>query len=97
MLNVLYVNIEHSKSNYEYSKSFMEFLEDLSLVLYSSSYTPHPSVLSSNSAANHNLYADDTQLLLSFSALDFSRNITHSRDGIELNELLILHFEFYTV
>jgi len=26
----------------------------------------------SNSSANHLLYADDTQLLLSFSALDFS-------------------------
>jgi len=31
----------------------------------------------SNSAANHQLYANDTQLLLSFLALDFSHNITH--------------------
>jgi len=30
----------------------------------------------SNAAANHHLYANDTQFLLSFSALDFSRNIT---------------------
>jgi len=53
----------------------MEYLKDLSLVLYSSSYTPLLSI--SNSAANHHLYADDTQLLLSFSA-----NITHFENTI---------------
>jgi len=49
-------------------------------VLYSSSYAPLLSSLStviSNSAANHHLYTDDTQLLVSFSALDLSHNITH--------------------
>jgi len=29
------------------------------------------------SAANDHLYADDTQLILSFPALDFSHDITH--------------------
>jgi len=32
--------------------------------------------------ANHHLYADDTQLLLSFSALDFSHNITYLENTI---------------
>jgi len=40
-----YVNIENS-INHLYSNFFMEFLKDLSLVLYSSSYTPLLSVLS---------------------------------------------------
>jgi hypothetical protein len=40
-------------------------------------YTTPLSTIISNSSANHHLYADDTQLFLSFSALDFSRNITH--------------------
>jgi len=58
----------------------MEFLKDPSLVLYSSSYTPLLSVLSYlYSSANYQLYADDTQVLLSFSALDFSHNITHHK------------------
>jgi len=35
-----------------------------------------------NSSANDQLYADDTQLLLSFSALDFSHNITHLENTI---------------
>jgi len=61
-----------------YSNCFIEFLNDPSLLLYSSSYTPLLSVgVISNSAANHHLYTDDTQLLLIFSALDFSHNITH--------------------
>jgi len=40
-------------------------------------YTTPFSTVISNLAANYHLYADDTQLLLSFSALDFSHNITH--------------------
>jgi len=48
-------------------------LGHLLFVLYN---TPLSTVIY-NSAANHNLYADDTQLLLSFSALDFSHNFTH--------------------
>jgi len=58
----------------------MEFLKDLSLVLYSSSYKPLLLVLSYhnvNSATNHHLHADDIQLLISFFVLDFSPNITH--------------------
>jgi len=39
-------------------------------------YTTPLSTVISNSSANHHLYADDTQLFLSFSALDFSHNIT---------------------
>jgi len=45
-------------------------------------YTPPFSTVISNSAANHPLYADDTQLLLSFSALNFSHNITHLENTI---------------
>jgi len=43
--------------------------------------TPLSTVIS-NSAANHHLFADDTQLILSFSALDFSHNITHLENTI---------------
>jgi len=60
----------------------MEFLKDPSLVFYSSSYAPPLSTVISNSSVNHQLYADDTQLLLSFSALDFSHNITHLENTI---------------
>jgi len=44
--------------NHLYSNTFMEFLKDPSLILYSSSYlytTPLSTVIS-NSAANHHLY-----------------------------------------
>jgi len=69
--------------NHLYSNIFMEFLKDPSLVLYSSSYIPILSVLSYLiKSANHQLYADDTQLLISFSALDFSHNITHLENTI---------------
>ena len=40
-------------------------------------YTTPLSTVISNSSANRHLYADDTQLLLSFTAADFSYNITH--------------------
>jgi len=48
---------------------FILFTTPLSTVIY-------------NSSANHQLYADDTQLLLSFSVLDFSHNITHLENTI---------------
>jgi len=40
-------------------------------------YTTPLSTVISNSAANHHLYTDDTKIISSFSALDFSHNITH--------------------
>ena len=63
---------------------FTVFLKDQSSVLYSSFYTPLLLVqyVISNSSANHHLCADDTQLLLSFSAVDFSYNITHLENTI---------------
>jgi len=45
-------------------------------------YTTPLSTVISNSSANHQLYADDTQLLLQFSALDFIHNITHLKNTI---------------
>ena len=45
-------------------------------------YTTPLSTVISNSSADHHLYADDTQLLLSFSAADFSYNITHLKNTI---------------
>jgi hypothetical protein len=53
-------------------------LKDLFSDLFSLSYTPLLSVytVTSNCSANHRLYADDTQLFLSFSAADFAYNIS---------------------
>ena len=45
-------------------------------------YTTPLSTVISKSSADHHLYADDTQLLLSFSAADFSYNITHLENTI---------------
>jgi len=45
-------------------------------------YTTPLSTVISNSSANHNLYDDNTQLLLSLSALDFSHNITHLENTV---------------
>jgi len=45
-------------------------------------YTTPLSTVRSNSAANHHLYADDTQRFLSFSGLDYSYNITHLENTI---------------
>jgi len=61
--------------------SIIEFLKFPTFVLYSSSYTSCLSVLF-NSAAYEILYADDNQLLLSFSALDVSHNIIHLENTI---------------
>jgi len=71
-----YVNIENSKSSVFqllYGVLQESVLGPLVFILY----TTHLSTVISNSAANHHLYADDTQLLISFSALDYSHNITH--------------------
>ena len=38
-------------------------------------HTTPLSTVTSNSSANHHLYADDTQLFLSFSAASYSHNI----------------------
>jgi len=43
--------------------------------------TLHSTVIS-NLAANHHISADDTKLLISFSALDFSHNITYLENTI---------------
>jgi len=71
----LYVNIENSKSfQLLYGVPQGSVLSPLLFILYT---TPLSTVIS-NSSANHQLYADNnTQLLLSFSFLDFSHNITH--------------------
>jgi len=86
-----YVNIENSNS-YVYCNSFMEFLKDPSLVLYSSYCTPLVSVLSSTPHIVHHssqychliqqqtittMLMNDAQLLFSFSAVDFSNSVTH--------------------
>jgi len=71
-----YVNIENSKSSV-----FQPQGSILGLLLFILYTTPLSTVIS-NSSANHQLYADDTQLLLSFSALDFSYNITHLENTI---------------
>jgi len=70
--------------NHLYSNFFKaEFLKDPFLILYSSSYTPLLSLLSYLIHQQiTNFYHDDTQLLLSFSALGFSHNITHHENTI---------------
>jgi hypothetical protein len=45
-------------------------------------YTTPLSHIISKSASNHHLYADDTQLYMSFPATDFSSNIAHLEDTI---------------
>jgi len=69
--------VDHSiLLNHLYSNSFMEFLKNSSLVLYSSSHTPLlSSTVISITAANHHLYADDRPAILQ---VDKSGNVTSS-------------------
>jgi len=57
----------------------MEFDKDLSSV---NLYTTPLSTVISNSATDHHLYADDTQIFLSFLAVALSQNITHLENTI---------------
>ena len=76
-----YVNIDGSKSSsYQllYGVPQGSVLGPLLFILYT---TPLSTVIS-NSSALHQLYADDTQLFISFSAADFAHNITHLEQTI---------------
>jgi len=75
-----YVNIDNCKSSV--FQLLCGVLQRSSLVFFSLYNTRLFSVLSFNSATNHHLYADDTQLFLSFSAGIFSCNITHLANTI---------------
>jgi len=76
-----YINIENSKSSVFqllYGVPQGSVLGPLLVILYT---TPLSTIIS-NYSGHHQLYADETQLLLSFSALDFSHNITHLENTI---------------
>jgi len=76
-----YVNIENSKSSVFQLLHWVPqgfILGPLLFILYT---TPLSTVIS-NSSANHHLHADNTQLLLSFSALDFSHNVNNLENTI---------------
>ena len=60
----------------------MVFFKVLFLFLFYSHYTPLHSALSIISTVNHHLHADDTQLFISFSAPNFSKNLLLLQDTI---------------
>jgi len=75
------VNIEGSiSSSYQllYGVPQGSVLGPLLFILYT---TPLSKVIS-DSSASHKLYADDTQLHLSFSAVDYSNNMAHHENTI---------------
>jgi len=77
-----YVNIENSKSSVIQLFYGVPQGSDLGHIFFIL-YTALPSTVISNLATNHHLYADHTQLLLSFPALDFSHNIIHLQNTIK--------------
>jgi len=71
-------------SHHPLSQFFRMFLKALFLVLLVFIlYTTSLSSLISDSSIKHHLYADDTQLFISFSASDFSQNIAHLETTID--------------
>jgi len=49
-------------------------------------YTTPPSTLISSLSLYHHLYADDTQLFLSFHLSDFQASITHLQNALEVSD-----------
>jgi hypothetical protein len=58
-------------------------------------YTTSHSTIIFKSAANHHLYADDTQLCMSFSAVDFCHNISYFENAISLVVQNRMSFNFH--
>ena len=73
---------------------YMAFLKALSLVLFSSFFTQlHLATYISQSSVDHKLYADDTQLFLSFSPCNFQQNIQLLQNTIsEISSWMAFNF-----